>query len=74
MSQTSQKTFTIFCRQANGKGTTNIFAVQADDLESATQSGIEQCAEDWACDESSIHILGVAEGDVTILEWNDQAA
>lgn len=74
MSQTSQKTFTIFCRNADGKGTTNIFAVQADDLESASQAGIEQCAEDWDCDESEIHILGVAEGDVTILQWSDLAA
>ena len=74
-------TFTVFCQQADQLGTIHIDSVEATDLDSAIQAGREQCLADWnggACEPGApftledIHCLGVAEGDVRILHWQDQ--
>lgn len=74
-------TFTVFCQQVDQLGTIHIDSVQAADLESAIQAGREQCLADWnggASGEDApftleeIHCLGVAQGDVRILHWQDQ--
>jgi hypothetical protein len=74
-------TFTVFCQQADQFGTIHIDTVEAADLKSAIQAGREQCLADWNGGASGpdapltlkdIHCLGVAEGDVTILHWQDQ--
>jgi hypothetical protein len=75
------KTFTVFCQQENQLGTIHIDSVEAADLESAILAGREQCLADWnggTTGENApftladIHCLGVAEGDVNILHWQDQ--
>jgi hypothetical protein len=75
------KTFTVFCQQADQLGTVHIDSVEAPDLESAIRTGRGQCLADWNGDNSGfdapltlddIHCLGVAEGDVRILHWEDQ--
>jgi hypothetical protein len=75
-------TFTVFCQQADQLGTIHIDSVEAPDLDSAIQVGRAQCLADWNGDNSGsdapytledIHCLGVAEGDVRILRWEDQA-
>ncbi|TAE72788.1 MAG: hypothetical protein EAZ84_13835 [Verrucomicrobia bacterium] len=74
-------TFTVFCQQADQLGTIHIDTVEATDLNSAIQAGREQCLADWnggaAGPEApfkleDIHCLGVAQGDVRILHWQDQ--
>ena len=74
-------TFTVFCQQVDQLGTIHIDSVQSADLESAIQAGREQCLADWngcASGEDApftledIHCLGVAQGDVRILHWQDQ--
>ena len=74
-------TFTVFCQQVDQLGTIHIDSVEASDLESAIQAGREQCLADWNGGTSSedapftledIHCLGVAQGDVRILHWQDQ--
>ena len=73
--------YTIFCQQTDQLGTIHIDTVEATDLESAIQAGREQCLADWnGCTNepnapftlADIHCLGVAQGDVTILHWQDQ--
>jgi len=75
------RTFTVFCQQADQLGTIHIDSVEAADLESAILAGREQCLADWNGETSGanapftlddIHCLGVAEGDVNILHWQDQ--
>lgn len=63
--------YTAFCRAVNGKGTTWISKVDADDVESAKQTAIENCAADWRVDEDTVECVGLAEGDVAIVEWAD---
>ena len=74
-------TFTVFCQQRDQLGTIHIDTVGAADLESAILAGREQCLSDWNGDSSpedapfkleDIHCLGVSEGDINILHWEDQ--
>lgn len=64
----------MFCQQANGKVTTWIGAIDsAETLEEAMRLGREKCAEAWGREDiEEIHVMGVAEGDVNILYWEDQ--
>ena len=63
--------FTIFCLDQSGHGTIWIEAVEARGITEAIVKGLRRCSEDWNQDASTIHVLGVARGDVDILEWND---
>lgn len=63
--------FTVFCRQKDGKGTTWIGAVHAKDVDEAAELGVQECAEAWNYPEGDVHVCGVAEGDVKILNWDD---
>lgn len=64
-------TFTAFCQQANGRGTIWIQAVEAETLEDAIPTAINDCAEAWGYDPQAVHCLGIAVGDVEILHWQD---
>ena len=75
-------TFTVFCQQADQLGTIHIDSVEAADLASAILAGRKQCLADWNGGSTGadapftledIHCLGVAEGDVRILHWEDQS-
>ena len=75
----SHRTFTVFCQQMNQIGTIHIDSVEAPDLPSAILAGKTQCLDDWNGGASEapfqlddIHCLGVAEGDVRVLHWEDQ--
>lgn len=68
-------TFTVFCQEKDANDTTIwVSSVQTDewDVEEAKQRGVEACSNDWNCSPSSIHVLGVAVGDVKICYWEDQ--
>lgn len=64
--------FTVFIRQSNNQGTTYITSSDATNIEDAKTDALAQCMEDWDVeDEDHIVVIGVAEGDVKILEWDD---
>lgn len=74
-------TYTVFCQESGNLGTIHIDTVEAADLDAAILAGREQCLRDWnggATGDATtftladIHCLGVAAGDVTILQWEDQ--
>lgn len=65
-------TYTVFCRESNGTGTTWISAVEAESLDEAKAQGHFNCCWDWGVeDDSSVTVIGVAEGDINILFWED---
>jgi hypothetical protein len=71
------KTFTVFIREADGTGTTFITSVEAETIEDAKEQALDECSESWGSsgenwDRDDLHVLGVAEGDIRILEWDDQ--
>lgn len=65
------KTFTVFCREITGEGTIWISSVEAESVDDAKEIGREECAGDWCYDPEDVHVLGVAEGDVNIIYWDD---
>lgn len=65
------KTWTIWVKQSNGEGTTHVSAHRAATLAEATAAAIEETATDWQADIEDLEVLGIAEGDVEIVEWND---
>ena len=65
-------TYTVFCQHANGTGTIWISPVNANNLEEAQEKARIACADDWGHEDlSDVHVLGVAEGNVNILFWED---
>ena len=73
----TMKTFTGFCQQSDGTGSIWIGSFVAPDLESAIIEAKRRCIFDWNAggsapyDTENVHCLGIAAGDVEILEWND---
>ncbi len=72
-------TFTFWCQEASGEGTIYIGVLQAADVEAAKIAGVQECCDEWdsgpegqpTYTPEDIHLLGIAAGDVEILEWND---
>ena len=62
--------FTGFCQSKDGTGT-----IWIESFESPRQFAIQEakclCAKAWDVDPDDIHVLGIAEGDVNILHWED---
>lgn len=67
------RTFTVFCRDSDGTGTTYITSVEAANATEAAAEGLRLCAEDWDQDSDTINVIGVCAGDVEVLEWDDEA-
>ncbi len=66
-----RKTFTGFCQAATGKGTIWIEAVEAVDADHAKKLARQACADAWEYKLDRVHVLGIAEGDVEIVDWHD---
>lgn len=64
-------TYTVFCTEMDGFGTTWIDRVEADDHEAAAIKGRDKCASDWDCNEADVHVLGVLEGAPKVCFWED---
>ena len=66
-------TYTVFCSDATSiGGTTWISAVPAETLDDAIDYGKKMCAQDWGFENpDEIHVMGVIEGDVNVLHWED---
>lgn len=67
------RTFTVWVMHTSRTGTTYVTDVQAPDVASAKQCAITECALNWGGEypESDLFVLGVAEGPVSLLEWDD---
>lgn len=66
------KTYTVWVCEAGGSGTTHIQAYTAENETAAAEAALDQVQKDWGDDDrDNLHILGIALGDVTIMEWND---
>jgi len=63
------QTFTAFCREANGEGTTWIQAVTAMDIDNAREAAELACAAAWGY--KDVVCIGLAKGDITIEFWED---
>lgn len=68
------KFFTVWVTDANEHGTHFVQAFQAVDIETAKAEAIAECADCWGYDPADLHILGVADGNVHLLEWDEGAA
>lgn len=73
-------TYTVFCRDGNDLHSTIwISAVEADNAIQARKIGRDECADDWgygdedeSCgDPETIQVLGVVEGTIALLDWDD---
>jgi hypothetical protein len=64
-------TYTAFCQQTNGKGTIWVSTFQALDVNEAIDLAIQECALDWEDLQTNVHCLGIADGDVNLLHWDD---
>jgi hypothetical protein len=67
----ARETYTAFCIQANREGTIWIDTVEAVSLVDAEQKAVEKCAAAWEYPVEDVHCLGIAAGNVEILDWND---
>jgi hypothetical protein len=73
------KKFTIWICEANGTGSHYVTLIEAEDIETAKAEALAECSREWSHGTSEepsypvedLHVLGVAEGDVTLLEWAD---
>lgn len=67
--------YSVFIIEKNGGGTTYITHELATDPEAAKEAALRLCREDWGSPgepwEEELHVLGVTEGEVKILEWED---
>ena len=63
--------FTVFCQEAAGSGTTWIDSIEAATKEEAADTAVVRCANDWEYSPADVRVLGIAEGDIKILYWED---
>jgi len=64
-------TYTAFCREATGDGTTWIAKVDAEDIDQACESAVEECSEAWGMEPDEVRCVGLATGDISIEYWDD---
>lgn len=64
--------WTVFVQQSNGAGTVHIASYEAKSVGGARKQALEETARDWGHNDlTRLRTLGIAEGDVKIVEWND---
>lgn len=66
--------YTVFVREIGGVGTTYIESAYANSAGDARVIVMRRCSEAWgeeAYPLSSLFCLGIADGDVNIIEWDD---
>lgn len=77
---TDLPTFTFWCQEADGSGTIYIGSTDAENLEAAKIAALQICCDDWNAgmisedpfyNPRTVHLLGIAAGDVEILHWED---
>jgi hypothetical protein len=63
--------YTVWIQQADGRGTTYVTTVKARTAQSAGRKALRECAGEWGWNVDSLAILGIAKGNVELIEWND---
>ncbi|UJJ60598.1 hypothetical protein [Rhodanobacter denitrificans] len=69
----SLATYTVFVRQADGRGTTHVSSHDAASPAEAEQLALAETASDWEDSVDDLVVLGVIAGDVEIVSWDDDA-
>lgn len=66
--------FTVFCTEQDRSPDSTIWiaSVEAGTSEEAAILGRACCADDWGLRQAQVRVIGVAEGNVKILEWSDE--
>ena len=67
-------TFTVWVQQANGCGTHHVSCHRVrGGIEAAKRAAIRDTLADWGehYEASDLRVLGVCQGDVAVLEWNE---
>lgn len=69
----SEGVFTVWVQQANGEGTTHISSHAAADADEAATLAMGETCRNWGIDfePDALRILGIAKGEVEIVEWED---
>ena len=68
------KTFTVLVQHISRRGTKHVSAHEAESLEDAKQQALEETCADWGQPPAYVTMLrvqGVLEGDVQVLEFDD---
>ena len=63
--------YTIFCREASGEGTMFIQSAEAETWQEAAREVLADCSVEWGMDSDEINVIGVASGDIEIIDWDD---
>lgn len=66
--------YTVFCMESDRTGTTYITAIDAEGPQAAKREALAECAREWDMDADQIDVIGLAAGDVQILEWDDEVS
>lgn len=69
----SLENYTVFCVVLDRQVTDTawIQTIQATSKKEAMQIGIETCADDWEMEPADVVALGIVEGDINVLAWDD---
>lgn len=66
--------YTVWICEADGSGTTHVSSHDAKDPQDAAEQAIAETLTDWDWtdeQEEELHVLGIAKGDIELIEWND---
>ena len=66
--------FTVWVADAHSHGTHFVQAFLADDIDDAKAQALAECMACWDRLVDEVTVLGVCEGDVRVLEWNEENA
>lgn len=67
----SENRFTVWVMEESREGTTFVTSCDAKNIQEAAEIAIDECAASWETRASGLVVIGVAQGDVRLLEWND---
>jgi hypothetical protein len=67
------RTYTVWVRQANHDGTTHVSSHNARSPAGAARQALSETRSDWGGEYkiNELYVLGIAEGNVSLIEWND---
>jgi hypothetical protein len=66
--------YTVWVTQNDGRGTCHVSSHDAIHAEDAAAQALNETSDDWGgWALENLRVLGIAKGDVEILEWNDEA-
>ena len=71
----NHKTYTVWCRQKDRKGTMwvdTIDVVEGAILGEVRDAAVGECSQEWGMGKSFIECIGIAEGDVNLMLWESE--